>query len=142
MQDLWLAYGFYLWLFTTVLVLIALAWLAWNTFMEADPPEPDQERWTLFSERLDELAEAMPFVQASTGRTLQYYGLATRDTTQALALSNARGEGVVWVKHEDGHVSMLALSNWQATGAASEARDLIQTAIERAQQERTRAQNA
>ncbi len=39
MLEIWNAYGLYLWALTTVLVVISLAWLAWQTFaVDIDDP--------------------------------------------------------------------------------------------------------
>jgi hypothetical protein len=122
MQAIWEAYGFYLWAMTTALVLIALAWLAYNTFA-AQPdedearPEMDPVALQTLVERVDALAEAAPHMQATLGRSLQYCGLlryADGNGAQAfsLAICNARGDGFVLSTSVRGGMSAKPLSEW------------------------------
>src|SRR5574341_565236 len=96
MLELWSEYGFYLWGVTTALVLVALLWLAWNSF--AAQPEPEAEGEPAGSitpepdTRVTALAEAIPLMQATLGRTLQFFGLvryADQAGAQAFALAVA-----------------------------------------------------
>jgi hypothetical protein len=79
MLELWSEYGFYLWGITTALVLIALAWLAWNSFAAQPEPEAEAEPGgsgvAELEARVTALAEATPLMQATLGRTLQFFGL-------------------------------------------------------------------
>src|SRR5258708_19792522 len=82
MLQLWNSSGFYLWALTTVLVVIALAWLAYNTFAgqnESEHQAPaagvDPAALESLSDRVTALAEAAPHMQATLGRSLQYSGL-------------------------------------------------------------------
>ncbi len=119
MLELWSEYGFYLWGVTTALVLVALLWLAWNSFAaqpeaEREPagsgtPEPDTQ--------VTALAEAIPRMQATLGRTLQFFGLvryADQAGAQAfaLAVANARGDGFVLSSSVRGGLSAKPLSGW------------------------------
>jgi hypothetical protein len=121
MLELWSEYGFYLWGITTALVLIALAWLAWNSF--ATQPEPEAEAepggsgGAELEARLNALAEATPLMQATLGRTLQFFGLvryADQAGAQAfaLAVANARGDGFVLSSSVRGGLSAKPLSGW------------------------------
>ena len=121
MLELWSEYGFYLWGITTALVLIALAWLAWNTF--AAPPEPEadgeagESGLAELETRVISLAEAAPLMQATLGRTLQFTGLVRYADTAgaqafALAVSNARGDGFVLSSSIRGGLSAKPLSGW------------------------------
>lgn len=132
MLELWNAYGFYLWAMTTALVLIALAWLAYNTFVsqpedeaaEAAAPAADPVALQGLMERLDELTEAAPHMQATLGRSLQYCGLvrypdAGGAQAFSLALSNARGDGFVLSSSMRGGMSARPLTQWGASQALS-----------------------
>src|SRR5688572_9483623 len=106
MQEIWTAYGFYLWAMTTALVLIALAWLAYSMFTgqseeeESKTEAADPAMLQALTERVDALSEAAPHMQATLGRSLQYCGIVRYADVQgaqafSLALANARGDGVV-----------------------------------------------
>jgi hypothetical protein len=124
MLELWNSSGFYLWALTTGLVVIALAWLAYNTFAgqgEAAPEAPssgvDHAALETLSDRVTALAEAAPHMQATLGRSLQYCGLARyADGSGAqafsLAVSNARGDGFVLSSSVRGGLSAKPLSRW------------------------------
>ena len=125
MLELWNSSGFYLWALTTALVIIALAWLAYNSFSgqasetEHAAPAAGQDPAALqaLSVRVTALAEAAPHMQATLGRTLQYCGLvryADGSGAQAfsLAVSNARGDGFVLSSSVRGGLNAKALSRW------------------------------
>jgi len=127
MLELWNSSGFYLWALTTGLVVIALAWLAYNTFSgqgEAEQPEQeapagptDPAGVEALADRVAALAEATPHMQATLGRALQYSGLVRyADGTGAqafsLAVSNARGDGFVLSSSVRGGLSAKTLSRW------------------------------
>jgi hypothetical protein len=122
MQELWNAYGFYLWAMTTALVLIALAWLAYNTFAaqpdEAEAaPAVDPATLQALIERVEAVSEAAPHMQATLGRSLQYCGLvryADGNGAQAfsLAISNARGDGFVLSTSVRGGMNAKPLAQW------------------------------
>ncbi len=130
MLEFWTSSGFYLWALTTALVIIALAWLAYNTFAGSGEAEPAPEQETpaeaadpaaleALSDRVTALAEAAPHMQATLGRTLQYFGLVRyADGTGAqafsLAVSNARGDGFVLSSSVRGGLSAKPLSRWTA----------------------------
>ncbi len=126
MLELWNSSGFYLWALTTGLVVIALAWLAYNTFAGQDEAEPrapaanvDLSEVEALSDRVTALAEAAPHMQATLGRSLQYSGLvryADGSGAQAfsLAVFNARGDGFVLSSSVRGGVSAKSLSRWTA----------------------------
>jgi hypothetical protein len=145
MLELWSAYGFYLWGITTALVLIALAWLAWNTF--AAQPEPEaagEEAGSGTAElaqaaRVAALAEAMPLMQATLGRTLQFFGLVRYADPAgaqafALAVANARGDGFVLSSSVRGGLSAKPLSGW-ASWARSPLSAEEQSAVEQAREQ-------
>ena len=122
MQELWNAYGFYLWAMTTALVLIALAWLAYNTFA-AQPEEEesanqvDPAALEALVERVKAVSDAAPHMQATLGRSLQYCGLlryADGNGAQAfsLAISNARGDGFVLSSSVRGGMNAKAITQW------------------------------
>lgn len=147
MLQLWTDYGFYLWGLTTALVIIALAWLAYNTFTGQGGEEApaaagaDPAALEALAERVTALAEAAPHMQATLGRTLQFYGLvryADVSGAQAfsLAVSNARGEGFVLTSSVRGGLSAKALSGWTANQALSLEE---QSAIEQARGRQERA---
>ncbi len=124
MLQLWTDYGFYLWILTTLLAVVALAWLAYNTFTgqgddAAEGASGDPAALAAPDERLTALAEAAPHMQATLGRTLQYVGLtryADGSGAQAfaLAISNARGDGFVLSSSVRGGLSAKPLSRWAA----------------------------
>ena len=122
MLQLWNSAGFYLWALTTLLVVIALAWLAYNSFAASaesgaaavgvDPTLVDA-----LGERVTGLAEAAPHMQATLGRSLQYIGLVRyADVTGAqafsLAVSNARGDGFVLSSSVRGGLGAKPLGRW------------------------------
>ena len=128
MLELWNSSGFYLWALTTALVIIALAWLAYNAFSgqssetEHAAPAPSQDPAALaalatLSDRVTALAEAAPHMQATLGRSLQYCGLVRYvDVSGAqafsLAVSNARGDGFVLSSSVRGGLNAKSLSRW------------------------------
>ena len=121
MLELWSEYGFYLWGVTTALVLIALAWLAWNSFAAQPEPEAEAEPGgsgvAELEARLNALAEATPLMQATLGRTLQFFGLVRYADPAgaqafALAVANARGDGFVLSSSIRGGLSAKPLSGW------------------------------
>jgi hypothetical protein len=124
MLELWNNAGFYLWALTTALVIVALAWLAYNTFAAAGdaaaaPPAVDTAIMLGLDERVTSLAEATPHMQATLGRSLQHTGLVRyTDVTGAqafsLAVSNARGDGFVLSSSVRGGVSAKPLSRWSS----------------------------
>jgi hypothetical protein len=132
MIELWNSSGFYLWVLTTALVIIALAWLAYNSFSgqnaEAEHTVPaagaDPAAMQALSDRVTALAEAAPHMQATLGRTLQYCGLvryADGSGAQAfsLAVSNARGDGFVLSSSVRGGLNAKSLSRWTSAQALS-----------------------
>ena len=128
MQELWTSYGFYLWVFTTVLVIITLVWLAWNTFAPAPAAEAKSgdEVDVIEVPGLDELesqvvklTEAIPFMQATLGRAMQYYGLEKYSDpvgAQAftLAVASGRGDGFVLSSSVRGGVAVKSLVSWDS----------------------------
>ncbi|MEP7358292.1 MAG: DUF4446 family protein, partial [Anaerolineales bacterium] len=117
--------GFYLWALTTALVIVALAWLAYNTFAaQGDtaalaPAAPDPAIMSGLDERVTSLAEAAPHMQATLGRSLQYTGLVRfTDVTGAqafsLAVSNARGDGFVLSSSVRGGITAKPLTRWSS----------------------------
>lgn len=128
MQELWTAYGFYLWIFTTALVIITLVWLAWNTFGPAPAPEADagDEVDVIEIRGLDELeaqvvklTEAMPYMQATLGRVMQFYGLEKYADPMgaqafALAITGGRGDGFIISSSVRGGVAVKLLAEWQS----------------------------
>ncbi len=124
MLELWNNAGFYLWALTTALVIVALAWLAYNTFAAqgdaaAAPPVVDSAIMLGLDERVTSLTEAAPHMQATLGRSLQYTGLVRyTDVTGAqafsLAVSNARGDGFVLSSSVRGGLSAKPLSRWSS----------------------------
>ena len=149
MQELWTTYGFYLWGLTTALVVVALGWLAWNTFGEpadgetAGPPAaaPDVHRLSDMEERLTALTEAAPFMQATLGRALQYVGLARGSGAEgaqsfAVAVANARGDGFVLSGGATGGLNLKVLANWASNIPLS---DEERAAISDAQSQKGRA---
>lgn len=128
MLEIWNTYGFYLWALTTVLGVVTLAWLAWQTFAaqpEAESaPTVDPAALAALVERVDGLAEATPHMQATLGRSLQYVGLVRyADVTGAqafsLAVSNPRGDGFVLSSSVRGGFSAKPLAQWAGPLALS-----------------------
>ena len=125
MLELWNNAGFYLWALTTALVILALAWLAYNTFAAAGdvdaalPPEVDTAIMLGLDERVTSLSEAAPHMQATLGRSLQNTGLVRyTDVTGAqafsLAVSDARGDGFVLSSSVRGGLSAKLLARWSS----------------------------
>lgn len=120
MEALWSTYGFYLWGLTTLLVIIALVWLGWLSFgpeEAADGAGLDPET----QERVQSLLDSQPVLASSMGRAFQFMGLEqyTDDTGRAafaLAIFNARGEGLLIANDADSGLAMRSLKNW-ADGA-------------------------
>jgi hypothetical protein len=146
MLELWNAYGFYLWGITTALALIALAWLAWNTFSAQPEAESDaqtgESRVDELKSQVTSLAEATPMMQATLGRTLQFFGLVRySDTTGAqafaLAVSNARGDGFVLSSSIRGGLNAKPLAGWRADQKFSLSAE-EQSAVEKAREQRER----
>ncbi len=148
MQELWTSYGFYLWVFTTALVVIALVWLAWNTF----GPTPaagagSGEAADIVEVRgLDELegqvvklTDAIPYMQATLGRAMQYYGLEKFSDPMgaqafALAVASSRGDGFVLSSSVRGGVVVKPLTGWQSPQALTAEEE---AAVERAQAQKS-----
>lgn len=141
MNALWNEYGLYLWLLSTALTLLALAWLAWTTFTQHDEgAEALKADLTaqahLLAElqtQVDELHEGAPLMRATLGRSLQFCGLvrytdATGGAAFALALLNARGEGVLLASSVRGGVSTKPLSDWGHPQLTEEERAAIEQA--------------
>ncbi len=133
MTEFWTQYGFYLWGLTTLLAIIALAWLGWNTF------GPEEEAVAgldpALAEQIGNLLETQPVLQASVGRALQYTGLEhyTDETGRpafALAIFNARGDGFVVTNDVQSGVAAKPVNNW---GEGSELSVPEQTAVQQAQ---------
>jgi hypothetical protein len=125
MQELWTTYGFYLWALTTALVVLALAWLAWNTFGEdtegagGGPAEPESVRLDGVDESVTHLQEALPIMQATLGRALQRVGVTHGRSpdgaaTFAVAVANARGDGFVLAGGGADGLNLKVLSQWAA----------------------------
>jgi hypothetical protein len=143
MQAFWTEYGFYLWALTTALVLVALIWLGWNTFAQAGGTEADDEEnsgdLSALSAQVQELSEATPLMRASLGRSLQFVGLeryvdATGAPAFALALLNARGDGVLLTSTR-GMLMTKSVTAWGLGGDSSSAEELATL-----QQARTQAE--
>lgn len=129
MQAFWTEYGFFLWGLTTVLAIIALAWLAWNTFAqgaEEDESAAGEEAPLVPAElaaQVQELAEGAPLMRASLGRALQFVGLERYvDTTGApafaLAVVSARGDGFVLASSVRGGLTTKPVQGWGPAGKA------------------------
>jgi hypothetical protein len=124
MLELWNNAGFYLWALTTALVIVALAWLAYNTFAaQGDaavaPPAVDTAIMLGLDERVTSLSEAAPHMQATLGRSLQYTGLVRyTDVTGAqafsLAVCSARGDGFMLSSSVRGGLSAKPLARWSS----------------------------
>jgi hypothetical protein len=150
MLELWSEYGFYLWGLTTALVLIALAWLAWNSFaaqpeMEAEEAAGESGAAELEA-RVVALAEAAPLMQATLGRTLQFFGLVRYADPAgaqafALAVANARGDGFVLSSSVRGGLNAKPLSNW-ASWAKSPLSAEERSAVEQAREQLESEQKA
>ena len=148
MQELWTSYGFYLWVFTTALVVVALVWLAWNTFGPTPAAHAGSSEGADVVEvrGLDELegqvvklTEAIPYMQATLGRTMQYYGLEKFSDPMgaqafALAVASSRGDGFVLSSSVRGGLGVKTLAGWQSPQAL--------TAEEQAAVEQAQAQKA
>ena len=129
MAEFWAINGSYLWALTTALVIIALAWLAWNTFGPAAEEskvsagdELDSSALETLAARIEVVNEALPHMQATLGRTLQRYGLVrhadvTGQQAFTLALTNARGDGMVLASSVRGGLTAKSLVGW-ASGQA------------------------
>jgi len=143
MQELWTSYGFYLWVFTTVLVIITLVWLAWNTFAPAPAAEAKAagEADVIEVRGLDELesqvvklTEAIPYMQATLGRVMQYYGLEKYSDpvgAQAftLAVASGRGDGFILSSSVRGGVAVKPLAGWDsAQGLTAEEQSAVSQA--------------
>ncbi len=126
MQELWTTYGFYLWALTTALVVLALAWLAWNTFGEAtdegeaQAAEADSAPGSDRDGSVAQVQEALPIMQATLGRALQRVGVAhgrasDGTPTFAAAVTNARGDGFVLSGGGAGGANLKVLSQWAAS---------------------------
>jgi hypothetical protein len=121
MQEFWNTYGFYLWALTTALVLVALLWLAWNTWGH-EPEEAPEHVLEPMDERVADILESVPLMQASLGRTVQFVGLerfadAAGSAGFALALLNARGDGIV-LTHKVGLLSATSVKMWTSANGA------------------------
>jgi hypothetical protein len=150
MLELWNSSGFYLWALTTGLVIVALAWLAYNTFAGQGDTQPEHDddapgagaaAMEAISDRVTALAEAAPHMQATLGRTLQYCGLvryADGSGAQAfsLAVSNARGDGFVLSSSVRGGLSAKPLSRWTSAQPLSREE---QSALDQARGQQERA---
>lgn len=125
MQAFWAEYGFYLWGLTTALVIVALAWLAWNTFGQGgeDDSLPDAAEAenpgdaSALASQVQELAEGAPLMRASLGRALQFVGLERYVDTAgapafALAVVSARGDGLVLASSVRGGLTAKQLVAW------------------------------
>lgn len=124
MQVFWNDYGFYLWALTTALVLIALAWLGWNSFGQPDEeddakpaPAVGSDDWNEFAAQVQELAEGAPLMRNTLGRTFQYFGLVRSQADEtwpefALVMANARGDGFVLSNIGKPSVSAQTLEGW------------------------------
>ena len=137
MLEFWTTYGFYLWMLTTALAIIALAWLAWNTF-GAQPEaidQPDTNTLDNIEARVTTLVEAAPHMQATLGRALQFVGLVrytdpTGAQAFALAVANARGDGFVISSSVRGGLTVKPIAAWGATVTLNaEEQNAIQRAI-------------
>lgn len=141
MNALWNEYGLYLWLLSTALTLLALAWLAWTTFTQHDEGAEALKadlaaQAHLLAElqtQVDELHEGAPLMRATLGRSLQFCGLvrytdATGGAAFALALLNARGEGVLLASSVRGGLISKPLSDWGNPQLTEEERAAIEQA--------------
>lgn len=129
MAEFWAINGFYLWALTTALVIIALAWLAWNTFgpeaedtKASEEAEDNSSALETLAARVNVVNEALPHIQATLGRALQRHALvrhpdATGQSAFTLALANARGDGVVLASSVRGGLTAKSLVGW-ASGQA------------------------
>jgi hypothetical protein len=143
MLELWTTYGFFLWALTTALVVIALAWLAWQTFAAPAESAGSAEPAALeaLNERVTALTEAAPHMQATLGRTLQLFGLikyadATGAQAFSLAISNARGDGFVLSSSVRGGLNAKPLTRWSSSLPLSREE---QSAVEQARGQLQRA---
>ena len=139
MLEFWTTYGFYLWLLTTALAVIALAWLAWNAFNLEPETAPDAhfdpEAFADLAARVTTLVEAAPLVGASVGRALQFTGLVrytdpTGAQAFALAVINARGDGFIISSTVRGGFNIKPLAIWGAHMALGpEEHEAVQQAL-------------
>ena len=145
MLEFWNNYGLYLWGLTTALVVVALVWLAYNTFSgqeeETEAAGASAQALEALAERVTTLAEATPRMQATLGRTLQYIGLvrfadATGAQAFTLTIANARGDGFVLSSSVRGGLNAKPVARWAASQPLSREE---QSAVEQAreQQEKT-----
>jgi hypothetical protein len=127
-MEFWAANGFYLWALTTALVIVALAWLGWNTFGPGAEAESagagavNPQALEELASRVTALAEATPHMQATLGRAMQLCGLVqytdlTGGQAFALALANARGDGFVLSSSVRGGASMKQLVGWASSAS-------------------------
>jgi hypothetical protein len=149
MQELWTAYGFYLWIFTTALVIIALVWLAWNTFGPAPVSEAESgdevdvieiRGLNELEAQVGQITEAMPYVQATLGRVMQFYGLQkftdpVGAQAFALAVASGRGDGFLLASSVRGGVTVKPLTDWKSSQPLSADE---QAAIDQAQAQKVR----
>ncbi len=144
MQAFWTTYGFYLWLLTTTLAVIALAWLAYNTFSTESDAAPegtvDPDAFADLTAQVTTLVEAAPLVGASVGRALQFTGLMrytdpTGAQAFALAVANARGDGFVISSSVRGGFNIKPLAVWGAQMALGpEEHEAVQQALQQKEQ--------
>ena len=97
-------------------MIIALVWLGWLSFGPEDSAagaglDPETQ------ERIQSLLDSQPVLASSMGRALQFTGLEqyTDDTGRAafaLAIFNARGEGLLIANDADSGLAMRSLKNW------------------------------
>ncbi|MCS6909869.1 MAG: DUF4446 family protein [Anaerolineales bacterium] len=137
MQALWAEHGFYLWALTTALVLVALVWLGWNAFVQPSEAETEETAEAVpdsaaLAQQLSELAEGVPLMQASLGRTLQFVGLEryvdmTGAPAFALAVANGRGDGFVLSSSARGGLTAKPLRAWNSTVVLSAEEQLAVT---------------
>jgi len=145
MLEFWTAYGFYLWMLTTALVIIALAWLAWNAFFGAQPEnevtdQPNINSLDDLEAQVTTLVQAAPHMQATLGRALQFFGLVryadpTGAQAFALTVANARGDGFVISSSVRGGLTAKPMAAWGASGTLSaEEQKAIQQALTQREQ--------
>jgi len=116
MDALWTTYGFYLWGLTTLLVIIALVWLGWMSFGPEDASGGGEVDPAAL-EQVQSLIDSQPLLQASIGRAMQFSGLEhyTDDTGRqafALALFNARGDGLLIGNDADSGLAVRSVKGW------------------------------
>ena len=103
--------------------------LAWNAFgptaeesKASAGDELDSSALETLAARIEVVNEALPHMQATLGRTLQRYGLVrhadvTGQQAFTLALTNARGDGMVLASSVRGGLTAKSLVGW-ASGQA------------------------